>query len=158
MMPMLEALGDVEIDNADINNDAVAIVVPLWASPATDRGLVASDNAGAPGLIWEGYNWFYGAQSIYPSNTSSVSSFSVVDQIIQEFDNKELYPNMQNIVIAGHSMGSMFVNRYAAYGKQLGTSAALTYYIADPNDYIWFNDERPLSTASCPTVRFILSS
>lgn len=153
MMPLLEALNDV--DNDEIDNDSVAMVTPLFGSPAKDRGLVASDEAGAPGLIWDNFNWFFGAQSIYPSNSSSVSSFSVVDQIIQEFDNKDIYPNMQSIVIAGHSMGSMFVNRYAAFGKQLGTISPLTYYIADPSDYIWLNDQRPLSTASCPTVSSI---
>jgi len=148
---MLTALGDVGIQNENLNADSVAVVAPFFPNQINPRGVIDSDNAGANGLLWSTNSWYYGAQSIYPSNTSSVSSFSVVDQMIQYFDNKALFPNMQSIVIAGHSIGSMFVNRYAAIGKQLNTAAALTYYTADPNDYVWFNDQRPLSTADCPT-------
>jgi len=125
--PILEALGDVGIQNENLNADSVAVVAPFFPNPSNPRGVIASDEAGANGLVWSANAWYYGAQSIYPSNTSSVSSFSVVDQMIQYFDNKALFPNLQTIVIAGHSMGSMFVNRYAAIGKQLNTAAALTY-------------------------------
>lgn len=75
-----------------------------------------------------------------------------MDQIIQYFDNKTIYPNMEKIVIVGHSMGAQLVNRYAAVGKDLGTSSPLVYYIADPNGYLWFSDTRPVDTSTCPTV------
>jgi len=102
-------------------------------------------------MVWSEWDWFAGSNSIYPSNTSVASSYDVMDQIIQYFDNKTIYPNMQKIVIAGHSMGSQLVNRYAAVGKDLQTISPLVYYIADPNGYLWFSDSRPEDTSSCST-------
>ena len=43
-----------------------------------------------------------GANNVSP-DSRNVSSFEVLDQIVTWFD--ETYPNLNEIVIAGHSMG-----------------------------------------------------
>lgn len=75
----------------------------------------------------------------------------MLDQIIQYFDNPTLFPNMKQIVIAGHSLGAQTVQRYAAIGQPLNTKAAVSYWVANPNSYAWLSTDRPLSTASCST-------
>jgi predicted alpha/beta superfamily hydrolase len=52
-----------------------------------------------------------------------MSSYTAVDNIIKAFNNATLYPNLKHIVIAGHSLGGQFVQRYAMVGNQLGTSS-----------------------------------
>jgi len=39
---------------------------------------------------------------------------------------------------------------YAAIGKQLNTKSPVTYWIGNPNSYVWLDITRPLSTTSCP--------
>ena len=43
---------------------------------------------------------------------------------------------------------------YAAIGKQLGTKSPVTYWIGNPNSYVWLDSNRPLSTTSCPEYDF----
>lgn len=149
---MLNALAAIPAPlNATINRDSVAVMAPGFFNPLRNEGLISDDNAASNALVFQDWEWFSGGNSIYPSNTSTVSSYDVMDQIIQYFDNKNIYPNMQRIVIAGHSMGAQLVNRYAAVGKDLQTVSPLVYYIGDPNGYLWFSDSRPLDTSDCPT-------
>lgn len=58
---------------------------------------------------------------------------------------------MHQIVIAGHSLGAQTVNRYASIGSVLNTRSPVTYWVANPNSWLWFNSSRPLDTSSCPT-------
>lgn len=39
---------------------------------------------------------------------------------------------------------------YAAIGNNLNTKSPVTYWIGNPNSYIWMSLDRPLSTAQCP--------
>jgi hypothetical protein len=47
-------------------------------------------------------------------------------------------------------MMMLIVARYAAIGKNLNTQSPVTYWIGNPNSYVWLSLGRPLSTASCP--------
>lgn len=85
----------------------------------------------------------------YPTNRPGVSSFLVLDQMVQYYDNKTLYPNLKQIVVAGHSAGAQNVHRYAAVGKVLNTKTPVSYWIANPNSYAWFTPDRPLDTSTC---------
>jgi hypothetical protein len=75
----------------------------------------------------------------YPWNKKSVSSFAVLDQMIQYFDNKTLFPDMQQIVVGGHSAGGQTTQRYVMVGNQLKTKSPVHYYVANPNSYGWFS-------------------
>lgn len=43
---------------------------------------------------------------------------------------------------------------YAALGKKLDIKSAVTYWVGNPNSYIWLSTERPLSIAQCPTYDY----
>jgi len=69
----------------------------------------------------------------------------VVDQIIRKIANQGIFPNLKKIIIAGHSAGGQFVNRYAAgtqIGQSLGGRFQLRYIVANPSTYLYFNGER----------------
>lgn len=142
----------------DINFDSVAIMAPYFPNgddktigyPWT-AGLKPGRGSTSNALVWSGSQWSGGGNNQYPYTSTTTSSFDVLDQIIQYFDNTALFPQMNQIVIAGHSLGGQTVQRYAAIGSQLGTRSPVNYWVANPNSYVWPSTSRPLSTASCPT-------
>ncbi|USW48743.1 Putative carbohydrate-binding WSC, PAN/Apple domain, alpha/Beta hydrolase [Septoria linicola] len=157
MSNMLSALAQVNSD-PNINFDSVAILAPYFPNgddkrtgyPWTD-GLAAGKGSTTNCLVWPGSQWSAGGNNQYPSSSKGTSSYTVLDQLVQYFDNRALFPNMKQIVVAGHSLGAQTVQRYAAIGNQLNTQSPVSYWIGNPNSYAWLSTDRPFSTASCPT-------
>lgn len=74
------------------------------------------------------------------------SSFDIVDSFVNEFNDKTRFPNLQKIVVTGHSAGGQFTNRYAA-GNRVDKSGniPMKYVIANPSSYLYFNSGRMIS-------------
>jgi hypothetical protein len=118
-----------------------------------DKDIVAhhmADNI----LRWHGNQWMEGENATGPK---PVSSFLVIDHILRRLSDSKLFPNLKEIVIAGHSGGAQVVQRYVMLGgkedvllKKEGIK--LRYVIANPSSYAYFDTERPLpvSKATCP--------
>ncbi|CAO1626458.1 unnamed protein product [Jaminaea pallidilutea] len=151
MSNALSALAAATGSNSAVNTESIAIVAPLFANgdqkrvayPWTD-GLATGLGSTSLALVWKGANWASGLYNQYPSTLNTVSSYTVLDQMSIYFANKTLYPNLNSIIIAGHSLGGQMVNRYAAVGKELGLSTPIRYWQGNPNDYLWFNTTRPV--------------
>lgn len=84
----------------------------------------------------------------YPRN-ERVSSFAVLDQFLSTLTSApSQLPQLQEIVIAGHSAGGQFVNRFAASSQFDGTNAGdnrnirLKYIVMNPSSYVYFSDKR----------------
>ena len=97
---------------------------------------------------WEG-----GDPALAPA---PASSFDALDAILARLADQRLFPNLKQVVVAGHSGGGQVVQRYAIAGKG---EVALTkngigvrYVIANPSSYAYFTAERPEPSiaASCP--------
>ncbi|KAI5236520.1 hypothetical protein E4T42_09446 [Aureobasidium subglaciale] len=165
MANMISALSQVTNDpniNADSvvinapsfpNGDDKNITYPYWDYPP---GAKKKASGGAQSftnlLVWKASQWAGGGTNQYPTKSIGVSSYDVLDQLIQYYGDKSVFPNINQIVIAGHSLGAQTVQRYAAVGKPLssmGVSVPVTYWIANPNSLVWLNSSRPLSTANC---------
>jgi hypothetical protein len=105
-------------------------------------------------LFWSPDGWKDGAASL---NGGRISSYAVVDNIVRRVNNKARFPSVTRIVVAGHSAGGWFTNRYAA-GAQSGV--AVRYVVANPSSYLYFNKMRwssgtlrpltPAEIAACP--------
>ncbi|MFQ6113147.1 MAG: hypothetical protein ACE5NG_03545, partial [bacterium] len=66
-------------------------------------------------LFWNSAGWKKGDKSLTTNEhprPARISSFAVVDTIFNRLASKN--PNLQMIVLAGHSAGGQFVNRFAA--------------------------------------------
>lgn len=154
---MRSALAQVTSD-PNVNFDTVAIMAPYFANgddkntgfPWTN-GLGAGLGSTSNALVWKGSQWSAGGNNQYPDSSKTTSSYTVLDQIIQYFDNPTLFPKLNQIVIAGHSLGAQTVQRYAALGNQLNTRTPVSYWIGNPNSYVWLSTDRPLPTGSCST-------
>ncbi|RMD99705.1 MAG: hypothetical protein D6814_05085 [Calditrichaeota bacterium] len=105
-------------------------------------------------LYWSQSGWKQGdlsqSSDAHPRPVR-VSSFAVVDSIL--FAIAAAMPQVKIIVIAGHSAGGQFVNRYAAgspvepvlvekYGIHL------RYVVANPSSYLYFNEERRVGNST----------
>ena len=103
-------------------------------------------------LVWSDDQWLGGANNIYPTSNTNVSNYYVLDQLVQYFDNPAIFPNMKQIVIAGHSAGAQTVQRYVIIGPKLATRSPIVYWIGNPASYAWLSTTRPTSTTNSPTL------
>ncbi|MCF5354553.1 alpha/beta hydrolase, partial [Pseudomonas syringae] len=88
-------------------------------------------------LRWRQNSWMEGATSTDPK---PVSSFLVLDHILKRLSDSKLFPNLKEIVIAGHSGGAQVVQRYAMIGGKEDAllqreGVKLRYVIANPSSY-----------------------
>jgi len=99
-------------------------------------------------LRWQGNDWMAGGVSTGPQ---PVSSFQVLDDIVARVNDRQQFPDVKDIVIAGHSGGAQVVQRYAllAQGQYRITPR---FVIANPSSYAYFDAQRPMAfdAAGCP--------
>ncbi|MGN8346411.1 alpha/beta hydrolase [Pseudomonas sp. SMV71] len=99
-------------------------------------------------LRWQGNDWMAGGLSTGPN---AVSSFQVLDDIIARVSDVQQFPEVKEIVIAGHSGGAQVVQRYAllAHGQ---FRISPRFVIANPSSYAYFDAQRPMAfdAAGCP--------
>ncbi|KAI9687685.1 MAG: hypothetical protein M1820_010391 [Bogoriella megaspora] len=155
MANILSALRQVK-NRPEVDVDSVAIMAPYFPNgddknkgyPWTD-GLKAGRGSTTNALVWQGSQWSGGSNNQYPYYSTVTSSYDALDAIVKWFDDKSVFPNMHQIVIAGHSLGAQTTQRYAALGNVLNTKSPVTYWIGNPNSWLWFNSSRPIDTSSC---------
>jgi hypothetical protein len=114
-----------------------------------DSTLVLSPNFKESGDSLEGgellyrpwQDWWIGNNSIDGSQTSS---FTVIDELVKKFSNRVLFPNLQTLVITGHSAGGHLTQRYALGSRaEEKTHLKLKYVVANPGTYAYLNNKRP---------------
>jgi len=78
------------------------------------------------------------------ANADKLTSFDFVDEVLHKLANKQTFPNLKAIVVAGHSAGGQFVNRYAMANQvhdKLGVP--VTYIVSNPSSYAYLDATRP---------------
>ena len=95
----------------------VLVIAPWFTAPADD---VPPTSSSLPYLQWDAqypifHTWRYGAESIPDVNNNNVtiSSFGAIDVLIEHLCDRNHFPNLQRIVVIGHSAGGQFVHRWA---------------------------------------------
>lgn len=104
----------------------------------------------APGTLWWTGRWPGGSDAIGPA---PISSYDVFDAMIERLADPRHFPNVREIVLAGHSAGGQIVQRYAVAGKapQLdpGPHVPVHLIVSNPSSYFYFTDWRPFPQANC---------
>lgn len=147
-----------KVTDSNIDMDSVAVMAPYfpngadkgYAYPWTE-GLASGKGSTSNALVWAGSQWSAGSDNEYPHNSRNTSSFYVLDTLIRYFDDKTLFPNLNEIVLVGHSMGGQMLQRYAAIGDQLDTISPVTLWVGNPDSMVWLSEDRPLTTEDCST-------
>lgn len=106
-------------------------------------------------LRWGRDGWKTGYDAHGPA---PISSFSVVDAIFARLADRRLFPALSQVVLAGHSAGGQYVQRYAAVGRGqtplLARGIVIRYVVANPSSYLYFNAQRPVAAAGGNCARF----
>jgi len=99
-------------------------------------------------LFWSESGWKEGSASLNTAShprPASISDFAVMDSILYRIASQN--PNLQEVIVAGHSAGAQFVNRYAAGNtveQRLLSEFGVTvsYVVANPSSYLYFDAKR----------------
>lgn len=147
--------GEHAAEVAGVESLGTIIVTPQFLT-ARD---IARHHLPSTVLRWREDDWQKGRPS---NDKASISSFQVVDAIFRRLANRAIFPHLNTIVLAGHSAGGQFVQRYAVLGRgepeSEGASIHVRYVVANPATYLYLTNERPNSSgafvpfvaASCP--------
>ncbi len=98
-------------------------------------------------LYWE-FPAFWGtSRGMFNGKRVRISSYEVTDRILEEVVAGGNFPNLETMIILGHSAGGQMVNRYAASGLFENKIAKLKgievrYLVMGPSSYLYFNEER----------------
>ncbi len=81
--------------------------------------------------------------------TPKVTSFDFMDEILRKVIRKEIFPNLKSIVVAGHSAGGQYMNRYQMSTRMHEkVGVPVQYVIANPSSYAYLDPIRPVGDAS----------
>ncbi|KAL1749289.1 hypothetical protein HDZ31DRAFT_28002 [Schizophyllum fasciatum] len=125
-------------ETAPVNMDEVLITAPMWFSRKDKSAGSVGDND----IYFKGNRWYAGATSRGPGDTR-ISSVTALDQFINSFFNKDVYPNMEHVVVIGHSLGAQFAQRYAILRPTQDSDSRVRYWVGNPGSFAWLTNDRP---------------
>ena len=132
---------------------ATAVAAAFLAGAVDDTVVIAphiiacADKPDVNEVVWScgGDSWRSGGAA---ASHPDLSSFDLADQILHKLANKNTFPNMKAIVVAGHSAGGQFVTRYEMANRVHETlGVPVTYVVANPSSYAWPAATRPMPSA-----------
>jgi hypothetical protein len=116
----------------------------LWAPQFLREEDIEAHRLPSQFLRWHAGSWSAGEPALGPLH---VSSFDVIDTLLQDLANRTQFPNLNTVVLIGHSGGGQLLNRYAIVGRGAAllaaTGIAVRFVIANPSSYFYFSDDRP---------------
>ncbi|MFA5041812.1 MAG: hypothetical protein WC464_09310 [Bdellovibrionales bacterium] len=97
---------------------------------------------------WQVLGWSRGDESMPVSGYRSVSSFTVVDLLLMYLADRNAYPDLKEIIVAGHGAGANFIQRYAAVSVAADAvdkqNINLRFIAAGATSYLYQTVLRPL--------------
>ena len=105
---------------------------------------IAEHGLGNQIVRWRTGVWEAGTPATGPA---PVSAYEALDALFLLLADKNLFPDLKDIVLAGHSGGGQAVQRYAVVGRAPGEVAVegihVRFVIANPSSYLYFSEDRP---------------
>lgn len=127
-----------------ITNDSILILAPVFMD-AQDMAA----GAGHSGEIsFGGELWQQGAPSKTPTLTDSITSYEIMDYFADMLFNKVEYPNLNQVVVVGHSLGGQASMRYALLKKKKYYDDNMRFWVGNPGSWTWLSNERPYPNAN----------
>jgi hypothetical protein len=120
------------------------VISPRFASSANG----CRDTLAPNEVSWScnGDSWRSGGTS---TNNDKLTSYDLTDEILRKLARKEVFPNLKAIVVAGHSAGGQFVNRYEMSNQVHDTlGVPVTYVVSNPSSYAYLDATRPAQDAA----------
>jgi len=124
-------------------DDTIVIAPRIGSSAGSCHDALAANE-----VSWScsGDSWRSGGTS---ASTDKLTSFDFVDEILRKLARRDAFPNLKAIVVAGHSAGGQYVNRYSMANQVHDTlGVPVTYIVSNPSSYAWPDATRPNADAS----------
>ena len=112
------------------------------------EGDIVAHNLPSTVPVWSEDGWKFGEDSLKLSGDRQhqIGSYAVLDLMIQVLLDRDRYPRLNRIVIAGQSAGGMFTQRYAAINKVHAAAETrnihMRYVIMNPSSYLYLDNKR----------------
>lgn len=106
---------------------------------------------GSADLFWATSSGrFWGAESASTDDhprSAAISSFTLMDRLLEHLTEPGRFPNLRTIVVAGHSGGGQFTNRYAAasvldHQALESRGIRIRYIVSNPSTYVYLTNQR----------------
>jgi pimeloyl-ACP methyl ester carboxylesterase len=131
---------------------ATAMAAAFLAGAVEDTVVIAphfiacNDKPEANEVLWScgGDSWRSGGAA---TSNPDLSSFDLTDAIVRKLATKTTFPNLNAIVVAGHSAGGQYATRYEMANRVHDTlDVAISYVAANPSSYAWPDARRAQPT------------
>jgi hypothetical protein len=131
-----ENLHDIAADRKAASS--TLIIAPWFIDDLTDPPL--PENAPK----WSGVTeWLYGLNS---KTKPGISSFAALDVIVDKLADRQRFPNLKTIVVAGFSAGGQMADRYGIIGQALPRAEAagisVRLVVGGARTYTYFSEQR----------------
>ena len=128
-----------------VKEDSVLILSPMFFNQKDrDSGSVKNNE-----ISFHDAGWSAGGSVREPREFKHISSFDALDSMIDMVMDKSKFPNLKNVVIAGHSMGGQMALHYVMTKKSMSYDDKISYWVGDPGAYTYLSSSRPFSTKNC---------
>jgi pimeloyl-ACP methyl ester carboxylesterase len=120
------------------------VISPRFAS----NGGGCQDKLASNEVNWpcNGDSWRSGGAA---DKEAKLTSYDFMNQILRKVASTAVFPNLRTIVVAGHSAGGQFVNRYEMANLIDDTlGVPITYVVANPSSYAYLDATRPIIGAN----------
>ncbi|KAL4805379.1 hypothetical protein BDV18DRAFT_140789 [Aspergillus unguis] len=133
-------------ENVDADVNSTMVVAPQWLNTDDTTAGAGTDDD----IRFHKNTYQRGGPAVGPGDVK-ISSYEVMDQLVKTFFDKDVYPNLERVVIASHSLGAQMVHRYAMLRPTQPEDDKITFGVMNPGSYAWLVPERPvkISNSSC---------
>lgn len=95
------------------------------------------ESASSSVMYWDS-GWREG--DVSRNGSPRTSSYGIIDEFLRRAEDSGKFPNVDRVVVTGHSAGGQVVQRYAA--AHSADVRVTEYVVANPSSYLYFDDKR----------------
>jgi len=128
----------------EVPYDDVSIMAPCFFTDVDRAGAATTKN-----ILFGRTSWISGLSNTLPNTVTGVSSYDIIDELVNYYLDTARFPALEAVVLAGHSAGAQMVQRYALLGKPRRLQRKLHYWVANPGSFAYLKKDRPFPDASC---------
>jgi hypothetical protein len=97
---------------------------------------------------WQVSGWAIGDDSMPVPGRKNISSFTAIDLLLMYLADRQAFPDLQEVTIAGFGAGADFTQRYAAFNLAAAVldkqNIGMRYVVAGATSYLYQTPSRPL--------------
>ncbi|MEP2668720.1 MAG: Ig-like domain-containing protein [Cyclobacteriaceae bacterium] len=123
--------------NAESLSESTVLISPFFRETSTG----SQDD-----FYWSGNQYREGSQS---SNNNKISSFTIIDKLIDQLANADRFPVLNKIIVTGHSSGAAFTHVYAASNTSESSHQEIQFeYLVANSQFFYYPDGQRINESN----------